>query len=103
VLNLLDNAAKYSGTSRHIAVRLAERDPDVAIEVEDHGVGIAPADQPRIFDRFYRGRDATGPAGYGLGLFMVRHIMAAHGGRIEVESVPGRGSVFRLLLPRAAA
>jgi signal transduction histidine kinase len=103
VLNLLDNAAKYSGASRYIAVRLAERDPDVAIEVEDHGVGIAPADQPRIFDRFYRGRGATGAGGQGLGLFMVRHIVEAHGGRIEIESEPGRGSLFRLILPRAAA
>jgi signal transduction histidine kinase len=75
----------------------------VAIEVEDHGVGIAPADQPRIFDRFYRGRDAAHPPGYGLGLFMVRHIVEAHCGRIEVDSEPGRGSVFRVLLPRAAA
>jgi signal transduction histidine kinase len=99
VINLLDNAVKYSGESRDIAVRLDVRDGDVAFEVEDHGVGIAVSEQQKIFDRFYRVQNGSGKGGYGLGLFMVRHIMDAHGGRAEVESEPGRGSRFRLIFP----
>jgi signal transduction histidine kinase len=103
LLNLLDNAVKYSGDARHIGVRVGVDAGHIAIEVEDHGVGIAPADQTRIFDRFYRSPDGNGKGGYGLGLFLVRHIMEAHGGRTEVESEPGRGSRFRLILPVATA
>jgi len=99
VVNLLDNAAKYSGESREIVVRLQAADGCVTFEVEDHGVGIPPAEQSRIFERFYRAPNRTATGGYGLGLFMVRHIMEAHGGRAEVESEPGRGSRFRLVFP----
>jgi len=97
LVNLLDNAAKYSGASREIAATLAIRADAVVLEVQDHGVGIAADEQPRIFERFYRSRSRTGKGGYGLGLFMVRHIMDAHGGRAEVDSSPGRGSRFRLV------
>ena len=103
VINLLDNAAKYSGTSQEIAVRLHAHNGHVAIEIEDHGIGIAAAEQAKIFDRFYRSAGGTGKGGYGLGLFMVRHIMAVHGGRVEVDSEPGRGSRFRLIFPTATA
>jgi signal transduction histidine kinase len=103
LLNLLDNAVKYSGKSRHIGVRVAVQDAQVAVEVEDHGVGIAPEDQDRIFERFYRVPNGSGKGGYGLGLFLVRHIMEAHGGRAEVESAPGQGSRFRLVLPTVAS
>jgi signal transduction histidine kinase len=99
VINLLDNAVKYSGTSRTIAVRLATGSDRLTLEVEDHGLGIASADRARIFDRFYRAANGSGKGGYGLGLFMVRHIMDSHGGRAEVESEPGRGSRFRLTFP----
>lgn len=99
VVNLLDNAAKYSGASREIAVRVGAGNGHVTLEVEDHGIGIPPAEQPRVFDRFYRVANSTGKGGYGLGLFMVQHIMRAHGGRAEVESTPGRGSTFRLVFP----
>jgi two-component system phosphate regulon sensor histidine kinase PhoR len=71
----------------------------VVFEVEDHGVGIPPAEQSKIFERFYRVSNGSGKGGYGLGLFLVRHIMEAHGGRAEVESEPGRGSRFRLAFP----
>ena len=103
LLNLLDNAVKYSGKSRHIGVRVEIGGSHIAVEVEDHGVGIASADQERIFDRFYRVANGSGKGGYGIGLFLVRHIMEAHGGRAEVESQLGRGSRFRLVLPTAAA
>jgi signal transduction histidine kinase len=99
VINLLDNAAKYSGDSRNIAVRLNVEDRNVALEVEDQGVGIPKSEQEKIFERFYRIANGSGKGGYGLGLFMVRHIMQAHGGRAEVDSEPGRGSCFRLVFP----
>ena len=103
LLNLLDNAVKYSGTSKHIGVRIALNDGHVAVEVEDHGVGIPPSEQERVFDRFYRVKNGSDRGGYGLGLFLVRRIMEAHGGRAEVDSAPGRGSRFRLVLPAVAA
>jgi signal transduction histidine kinase len=102
VVNLLDNAVKYSGENREIAVRLDAHNGHVRFEVEDYGLGIAAAEQERIFGRFYRVSNGSGKGGYGLGLFLVRHIMDAHGGRIEVDSEPGRGSRFRLMFPRVA-
>ena len=80
-------------------MRLQAAAGQVTVEVEDHGVGIPPSEQSRIFERFYRAPNRTATGGYGLGLFMVRHIMEAHGGRAEVESEPGRGSRFRLVFP----
>ncbi|MBZ5636982.1 MAG: HAMP domain-containing histidine kinase [Acidobacteriia bacterium] len=102
VVNLLDNAVKYSGDSREIAVRLGAENGCVAFEVEDHGLGIPAAERERIFGRFYRVPNGSGKGGYGLGLFLVRHIMDAHGGRVDVESEPGRGSRFRLMFPRVS-
>jgi signal transduction histidine kinase len=102
VVNLLDNAVKYSGDSREIAVRLAASEETVILEVEDNGIGIAPEDRDRIFERFYRASNSNGKGGNGLGLFLVRHIMQAHGGQAEVESEPGRGSRFRLIFPVAS-
>jgi signal transduction histidine kinase len=99
VVNLLDNAVKYSGDGRDIAVRLFTRDAAVVIEVEDHGIGIPQAEQNRIFERFYRAPNGQGKGGYGLGLYLVRHVMEAHGGAAELESQPGHGSRFRLVLP----
>ena len=98
VANLLDNAVKYSGESREITVRLSSREGSAVFEVEDHGFGIPTAEQQKIFERFYR-VNGSGKGGYGLGLFLVRHIMTAHGGRVEVESEPGGGSRFRLVFP----
>lgn len=103
VVNLLDNAAKYSGDSRAIEVRMAVEGQQVVIDVRDQGVGIPASEQSRIFDRFYRAAAGSGKGGYGLGLFMVRHIMSVHRGRVEVESAPGQGSRFRLVFPTVAA
>jgi signal transduction histidine kinase len=103
VLNLMDNAAKYSEASRFVAVRLRAEDSRVLLEVQDRGVGIAPAEREKIFRRFYRAPSGGRSGGHGLGLFLVQHIMEAHGGAIEVESEPGRGSRFRLVFPRLSA
>ena len=98
VMNLLDNAAKYSGDSTFIAVRVYQSDGSVTIKVQDRGVGIPADEQPRIFERFTRGSHPD-RGGYGLGLYLVRHIVQAHGGQVELSSAPGEGSRFRLLFP----
>jgi signal transduction histidine kinase len=101
LFNLLSNALKYSDTERWIAVRTSRHGEEIAIEVEDHGIGIAPADQHRIFEDFYRvdQRLSSARRGVGLGLTLVRRIVEAHRGRVAVESVPGRGSRFTVWLP----
>lgn len=104
-VNLLDNAMKYSGRSRRIRVDLARRDDRVAVAVADFGIGIAPDEHERIFNRFYRTNEADddGVAGTGLGLAIVRQVVHAHGGRIEVDSRLGCGATFVVLIPVAAA
>jgi two-component system, OmpR family, phosphate regulon sensor histidine kinase PhoR len=99
VVNLLDNAMKYSGDATTVEMRVRGREHDVVIEVEDHGAGLDHRDRDRLFEPFYRAGRATGRGGYGLGLHVVEQIMHAHGGRIEIESDPGRGSCFRLVFP----
>lgn len=105
VSNLLDNAIKYSGPQVHILVEVAPlEDRSVAVRVKDQGVGIPASELKRIFGRFYRipGIVATRVKGTGLGLFIVRSIAEAHGGRAFAESEgPGRGSTFTLQLPLA--
>ena len=103
LVNLVDNAVKYSGDSREIAVRLRSGEQQVVIEVEDRGVGIPADQQSRIFERFYRASTGSGKGGYGLGLFMVKHVMDTHDGRVELHSQPGRGSCFRLVFPTAVS
>jgi len=101
ILNLLSNAMKYSGDSRDIEMRLRSEDGLAVIDVSDRGVGIEPAEQSRIFERFYRVSNADNARipGTGLGLTVVQHIAGAHGGRVTVRSAPGEGSTFSLLLP----
>ena len=101
ILNLLTNAMKYSGDAREINLRLAARDGDAVIEVADHGLGIAPEEQKRVFEKFYRApsHESRLIAGTGLGLTVVAHIAKAHGGRVDVESAPGTGSTFSILIP----
>jgi two-component system phosphate regulon sensor histidine kinase PhoR len=102
VLNLLDNALKYSPAHKEVTVRLTGGPEEAAIAVRDRGIGIGEEDRLRIFEAFFRssGAIAQAPSGVGLGLRIVRHIMDGHGGRVEIESEPGRGSVFRLVFPR---
>ena len=99
--NLLDNAVKYSGESKEIAVRLA-RDGDTAVvSVRDRGIGIPRSEQEKIFDRFHRVGTALvhEVKGSGLGLSIVQHIVQVHGGGVTVESEPGKGSTFSIRLP----
>lgn len=104
LVNLLDNAVKYSARSRQVVVRLRSSPGWATIEVADFGIGIDKADERRIFDRFYRGAGASlNREGFGLGLSIVQELVMAHGGRVEVESVPGQGSTFRLVLPATPA
>ena len=101
LINLIDNAIKYSGESRMVEVGLLDG-RDAAIIVRDRGVGVAPEDRARIFEKFYRGENVRGlrPQGAGMGLKVVRHIMEAHGGEVRIESEPGQGSEFRLVFPK---
>ena len=102
LLNLIDNAIKYSGDDKAIDVVLRQTESDVVIEVRDRGIGIDTKDAAKIFDPYYRARfsDTTTRRGAGLGLTLVQQILASHGGRVEVDSTPGAGSTFRLLFPR---
>jgi signal transduction histidine kinase len=101
VLNLLSNAMKYSGESRTVGLRVRREDDYALIQVIDKGVGIDPKEQARIFEKFYRvpTRENESLPGTGLGLALVAHIAKAHGGSVRVESTPGEGSTFSVLLP----
>jgi signal transduction histidine kinase len=101
ILNLLANALKYSGDARKIELRLTRGATNAVISVRDWGIGIDPADQRRIFDKFYRVARPENRQipGTGLGLSLVDHIVRSHHGRIDVDSTPGAGSTFRIHLP----
>jgi two-component system phosphate regulon sensor histidine kinase PhoR len=101
--NLLDNAIKYTERGR-VTVRVGMEDAVAWCEVEDTGAGIPTAEQPRIFERFYRVDKARSRAkgGTGLGLSIVKHIVMLHEGEISVRSEPGSGSTFRFEIPRDA-
>jgi len=96
--NLMSNAVKYNREGGKIWVRVFRRDGEAVLEVEDTGVGIPPSELPFIFHRFYRASTAKGE-GSGLGLSFVQQVVEAHGGRIEVNSSVGQGSLFRVILP----
>jgi len=101
LVNLLDNALKYTEAGGEVTLKVYPRDRQVCLAVTDTGVGIAPEHHDRIFERFYRvdKNRSRELGGTGLGLAIVKHIVQAHGGKVEVESFPGRGSTFRLILP----
>ena len=102
LLNLVDNAFKYSAGRKRVAVRLAEGADGAEVSVRDHGIGIPAEDQERIFEAFYRSPGAVrhDPKGVGLGLKIVKHIMDAHGGTVGFVSEPGRGTTFTLKFPK---
>lgn len=101
LLNLLNNAQKYSRENKEITVSVRARDHEIRVELADRGIGIPEADQEKIFEKFYRVEDdfVRSVSGSGLGLAIAWHTMEAHGGRIEVRSRPGEGSTFSLVLP----
>jgi signal transduction histidine kinase len=101
LLNLIGNAIKYSGTAREIGLKLVREGSWAVIRVIDHGVGIPPGDRQRIFEKFYRvpSPENSHVPGTGLGLALVAHFAQDHGGRIEVDGAPVRGSTFSLFLP----
>ncbi len=100
VVNLLGNALAYS--PGEVVVRAATDGDAVRVEIVDRGPGIPPDDLPRLFERFERGGRAGGE-GLGLGLYIVRKLVEAHGGRVRAESVPGQGSTFAFTLPLRGA
>jgi signal transduction histidine kinase len=101
LINLLTNAIKYSPEDKHITLTARRAGAGVAIAVADRGIGIAKGEHARIFETFYRVdcRRTTEVDGSGIGLSLVKHIVDAHGGKIDVDSSPGRGSVFTIHLP----
>jgi signal transduction histidine kinase len=99
IANLLDNAIKYTGLSGHVWINASQRDAEVSISVRDDGCGILPEEKPRIWDRLHRGDHSRSQPGLGLGLSLVRAIVEAHRGRVDVQAAPGQGSVFTVYFP----
>jgi signal transduction histidine kinase len=101
LVNLVNNALKYSQDQKYIGVNLYRDNGSVKLEVIDHGIGIPKMEQPKIFEKFYRVGDPLvhNTKGSGLGLSLVQHIVHAHGGAVQVESTPGRGSKFTISIP----
>lgn len=104
LVNLVNNALKYSADEKFICVKLYRTNGTLKLEVADKGIGITRREQAKIFEKFYRTGDPLvhNTRGSGLGLSLVRHITHAHGGEVEVESTPGKGSKFIVSLPLAA-
>lgn len=106
LLNLVNNALKYTRDEKYLRLAVSRRgEGAVAIAVTDRGIGVAKGEQRKIFEKFYRAEDSLvhETKGSGLGLSLVKHIMEAHGGSVEVESTPGKGSTFTLVVPVEAA
>lgn len=101
LLNLIDNAVKYNKKNGSVEMSMRREGDFVAVLVRDSGIGIPAEALPRLFERFYRVNDSEryGPKGTGLGLYLVHWIVKNHGGSITVESTPGKGSTFTVLLP----
>jgi PAS domain S-box-containing protein len=102
VTNLLSNAVKY-GAGKPVEVEFGPRDDRAWLVVRDQGIGIDPADQPQIFERFERAVSSRNYGGLGLGLYIVKRIVEAHGGTVRVESTPGEGAAFHVELPQRPA
>jgi signal transduction histidine kinase len=100
VANLLDNAIKYTPAGGSVQVRVRKEHGSVAIEVRDNGPGVAPEDIPHLFDKFRRHKHSSAVQGSGLGLFIVKAIVEAHGGKVEMSSAPGAGVAVVVSLPR---
>jgi two-component system phosphate regulon sensor histidine kinase PhoR len=105
LIDVLQNAHKYTGSDKRIEVSARTVEEGVAIRVSDNGPGIPEPEQKRIFEKFYRAKDPLDRTieGSGLGLAMVKHIVQAHGGKVFVESQPGAGATFTIVLPAVEA
>ncbi|HEX2913981.1 MAG TPA: ATP-binding protein [Chloroflexia bacterium] len=105
ISNLVSNATKYSPDNEPVEITIDQAGPNAVIKVRDHGNGIALEEQPKIFDRFYRSPQVKNSTkeGLGLGLFITSELVKASGGEISVESAPGKGSIFTVLLPAIPA
>jgi two-component system sensor histidine kinase SenX3 len=103
--DLIDNALKYSPDGSQVTIGSGRRDREVFMRISDRGPGIAPEDQPLIFEQFYRAGStgARGVRGTGIGLALVKRLMQAHGGTVTLESRPGQGSTFQLSFPEGKA
>ena len=101
IVNLLHNAIKFTASGGQVTVRAVQQSGMICFCVTDTGIGIAPDDLPRIFERFYKVDRSRATSGTGLGLAIARHLIEAHGGRIWAESEPGKGSTFNFTLPIA--
>ena len=101
--NLVDNAIKYTPSGGQVTVSAAADGDSIRIDVADTGIGIAAHDLPRIWERLYRGDHSRAERGLGLGLSLVRAIVRAHGGTVDVSTELGRGSTFTIRLPRSFA
>jgi signal transduction histidine kinase len=101
VNNLIDNAVKFSSENSEIKVTIEKKEQKILLKIKDDGIGIAKNEQLRIFEKFYRGKDAShfSATGTGLGLTIVKQIVEAHGGEVQVESEPGKGSMFTVTFP----
>jgi two-component system phosphate regulon sensor histidine kinase PhoR len=102
VINMIDNAVKYSESRSEVRINASLQGGEIVISVQDQGCGIEEQHLPRLFERFYRVDKARSRAlgGTGLGLAIVKHIAFSHRGRVEAESEPGRGSTFLIRFPR---
>ena len=103
VVNLLSNALRYTDAGS-VSVSVRPAGGDAVLEVRDTGIGMPAEDLPHVFTRFWRGEKSRSRAtgGAGIGLSIVRELVRAHGGQVAVESVPGEGSLFRVVIPQAA-
>lgn len=99
LMNLIDNAIKYTNVGGEVEICLTKEKKNVVWQISDSGIGISSADLPHIFNRFYRGARSKKIQGSGLGLSIVKAIVRAHDGKIEVKSQPNKGTTFRIVLP----
>jgi signal transduction histidine kinase len=102
LINLLTNALKYSPEDSQVSLHVCADGGDLVLEVEDHGIGIPPEDQARLFEPFHRAANATQVEGTGLGLAIVRENVLLHGGTISFTSMLGAGTTFTVRLPLVA-
>jgi signal transduction histidine kinase len=101
IYNLLENAIKYTPDTGRVTIRTSSQPGYLTFAIEDSGIGVAADDMPRLFEKFYRGkqREARAQHGTGLGLAIVHSIAESHGGRVWVDSMVGKGSTFYLQIP----